>query len=89
MDITPIQEAVQFYFENGLAPATQRCYNAGQHRYSRFCIQANLTSVPTSENTLSLFAAYLALSDIAHSTIKVYLSSIGNLHLSHSPHTAT
>jgi len=88
LDITAIQEAVLFYFENGLAPATQRCYSAGQLRYSQFYTQANLTAIPTSENTLLLFAAYLARSSIAHSTIKVYLSSISNLHSSCSQHHA-
>ena len=86
MDITSIQAAVQYYFENGLAPATQRCYSAGQQRYIQFCTQANLTQIPTSESTLSLFVAYLARTGLAHSTIKVYLSSIGNLHLSCSQH---
>jgi len=32
LDITIIQAAVQRYFENGLAPATQSCYRAGQQR---------------------------------------------------------
>ena len=87
MDIGPIQAAVQYYFENGLASATQRCYNAGQQHYLQFCTQANLTPIPTSENTVSLLAAHLALQGLAHTTIKVYLS-IGNLHSSCSQHDA-
>ena len=88
LDITSIQAAVQYYFENGLAPATQRCYNAGQQCYLQFCTQVNLTPIPTSENTMSLFAAHLALQGLTHTTIKVYFSSIGNLHSSRSQHDA-
>ena len=86
MDIATIQAAVHHYFENGLAPATQRCYRAGQQSYAQFCTQANVTQIPTSESTLSLFIAHLARTGLAHSTIKVYLSSIGNLHLSCNHH---
>ena len=88
MDITPIQAAVQHYYQHGLAIATQRCYNAGQQSYLQFCTKANLIPIPTSENTLSLFAAHLALSGLAHTSIKVYFSAIGNLHSSHSKHEA-
>ena len=88
MDITHIQTAVYHYYQNGLATATQRCYNAGQQRYQHFCTQANLTPVPTSENTLLMFAAHLAMSGLAHTSIKVYFSSIGNLHSSCSQHDA-
>lgn len=54
----------------------------------RFCKQANRTGIPTSESTLLLFAAHLALSGLAHTSIKVYLSAIGNLHTAHSRHEA-
>ena len=47
-----MQAAVQCYFENGLAPATQRYYRAGQQRYAQFDTQANLIQIPTSESTL-------------------------------------
>ena len=86
MDITPLQAAVRYYFDNGLAPATQKCYNAGQQRYLYFCSQADLTPIPTSENTMSLFAAHLALQGLSYTTIKVYFSSIGNVHSSRNQH---
>ena len=88
LDITHIQTAVYHYYQNGLATATQRCYYAGQQRCQHFCTQANLTPVPTSENTLLMFAAHLAMSGLAHTSIKVYFSSIGNLHSSCSQHDA-
>ena len=88
MDISSIQAAVQRYYQNGLATATQRCYLAGQQRYIQFCNQTNQTVIPTSENTLLLFAAHLALSGLAYTSIKVYFSAIGNLHSAHSHHEA-
>ena len=44
--------------------------------------------IPTSENTLLMFAAHLAQSGLAHTSIKVYFSSIGNLHSSQGQHDA-
>ena len=88
LDISSIQEAVQHYYENGLASSTHRCYNAGQQRYLQFCAQSNITPVPTSEYTLMLFSAYLAKSGLAYTSIKVYFSAIGNWHLSCNQHTS-
>jgi len=68
-------------------PSTQKCYHAGQQCYIHFCTQLHLTPLPTSEHTLLLFVAQLALSGLAHTFIKVvYLSSIGNWHASCSLH---
>ena len=86
MDITPIQAAIQYYYQNGLATATQRCYSTGQQRYTQFCKQVNRTGIPTSESTLLLFAAHLTRSGLAHTSIKVYFLAIGNLHTAHSHH---
>ena len=42
----------------------------------------------SSENTLLMFAAHLAQSGLAHTSIEVYFSSIGNLHSSQGEHDA-
>ena len=42
--------------------------------------------LPTSEETLMLFASYLAQQGLAHTTIKVYLFTIRNLHMSSGLH---
>ena len=44
--------------------------------------------IPTSENTFLMFAAHLAQSGLAHTSIKIYFSSIGNLHSSQGQHDA-
>jgi len=87
MDITPLQAAVQHYYQNGLAPSTHKCYTTGQQQYLYFCTSHNLNPFPTSEYTM-LFASHLALSDLAHTSIKVYFSAIGNLHSACSQHDA-
>ena len=88
MDIASIQAVVQRYYQNGLALSTQRCYYAGQQRYLLFCTELHLTPLPTSEYVLLLFAAHLALSGLAYTSIKVYFSSIGNWHTSCGQHKA-
>ena len=43
-------------------------------------------AVSTSEETLLLFTTYLAEQGLAHTTIKVYLSAVRNLHISAGLH---
>ena len=44
--------------------------------------------MPTSETTLLLFSVHLAQQSLAHTTIKVYLSAIRHLHITHGLHNA-
>ena len=81
-----LQAAVQFYYHHGLTPANHKTYQAGQNRYFLFCAMASRVVLPTSEETLMLFASYLAQQGLAHATIKVYLSAICNPHLSSGLH---
>ena len=53
-----------------------------------FCTELNFTPLPTSQYILLLFAAHLALSGLAYTSIKVYFSSIGDWHTSCSQHNA-
>jgi len=71
---------------NGLAVNTRSTYIAGQHRYQNFCRAINATSIPTSEQTLLLFATHLADSNITYSTIKVYMSTIRHMHVTEGCH---
>ena len=43
-------------------------------------------TLPKSEETLLLFTSYLAKQVLAHTTIKVYLSAVHNLHVSAGLH---
>ena len=77
---------VQLYYQRGLTQSTQKTYQAGHKRYFSFCSMAARVTLPTSEETLLLFASYLAKQGLAHTTIKVYLSAVRNLHVSAGLH---
>ena len=63
-----------------------KSYQAGHRRYISFCNRAQLTPLPTAENTLMLFTAHLAQEGLSHQTIKVYLSAVRNLHVTAGLH---
>ena len=46
-----------------------------------FCQQFHIPPLPTTEYTLLLFITSLALSNLAHTTIKAYLSAVRSLHI--------
>ena len=78
-------KAVQF-LANGLATTTRATYAAGQQRFAAFCQTFNASPIPATEHTLLLFATHLATSNIAHTTIKVYISAIRHVHVSAGLH---
>ena len=51
-------------------------------------LQTNTMSIniPTSENTLLLFVAHLAMQKLSRTSIKVYLSAVRNLHITSGNH---
>jgi len=59
-----------------ISPATTKAYTAGMRKYINFCSEASLQLTPVSENTLMLFATYLAEQNLSYPTIRVYLSAI-------------
>ena len=75
------QEAVQQYLGNGIASSTKRMYASGVQHYIDFCTQTQCLPIPTSENTILLFVAHLAMQQLSHTSIKVYLSAMHNLHV--------
>lgn len=79
LHIASLQEAVYRYLDNGIAHSTKRAYI---HTYNAGAQQP----IPTSENTMLSFVAQLASHNPAHTSIKVYLSSIWNLHVTTSHH---
>ena len=61
--------------------STHKLYLCGQQRYVSFCQQFHILPSPTTEYTLLLFITSLALSNLAHTTIKAYLSAVRSLHI--------
>ena len=68
--------------QQGLATSTQ----AGQRRYLTFCSAINRPAMPTSEEIMLMFVSHLAQEGLAHTSIKVYLSAVRNLHISAGYH---
>jgi len=86
LDTTLLHHKAAEFFRNGLAVNTRSTYIAGQRRYQNFCRAINATSIPTSEQTLLLFATHLADSNITYSTIKLYVSAIRHMHVTEGCH---
>ena len=59
----------------------QRLYSTGQAHYHAFCQQLHCSPLSFTEQLLLLLVAHLANEGLAHSTIKVYLSALLNLHI--------
>ena len=80
------KKEVQTYAKWGLAWTTNRVYELGEKRSFQFCLSDRLMSregdiLPASEITLIYVASYLART-IKHSSIKLYLAAVRNLHIS-------
>ena len=82
MDLVQLESVAASLLENGLASSTRRTYSSGQTSYLSFCSLARLAPLPSSENILCLFVAWLASSGLSHATIKVYLAAVRQLHIS-------
>ena len=77
LDLTVLEKDVQRYFENGLAAATRRTYQAGINKFIKFCNSYNVSSpLPVSVSVLYSYISHLANSGLSYSTIKTYLTSL-------------
>ena len=73
------------YASWGLSKNTNRAYSSGEKRFLQFCLINCLLGpegdvLPASEGTLIYFASYLTRT-VRHSTIKLYLAAVRNLHI--------
>ena len=62
--------------------------STGLKKYLSFCSQANRIPIPTSEDTLLMFMAFLATQQLSLSTTKVYLSAVRNAHVATGEHVS-
>ena len=80
----PLAQEVRTYAKQRLTWTTNRTYWSGENRFIQFCLSYRLRSqegdiLSASEGTLIYFASYLART-VKHSTIKLYLVAVRNLH---------
>lgn len=74
------------YFHKGLANNTHRTYSSTQRQNLACCHTHQLTAIPASQETLSLFMVFLA-DRLKPQSIKVYLVGVGALHINHRFHS--
>ena len=58
-----------------ISDATRQAYKTGFQRYTQFCNRYRLKPLPTDEETLCFFVAYLS-TEVQYPTIKQYLAAI-------------
>jgi len=76
LDVAALDRAVEHYLANGVAMSTLRVYEGGVRKYIKLCSSLNQPCTPASETLLCRYVVCLAMEDIAHSSIKVYLSGV-------------
>lgn len=76
-----MDQSVDWYFQQGLAPSTQKTYASAQKRYINFCTLHSLPLLPALEPQVCQFISYLADEKVGHSSIKAYLSALRHLHI--------
>ena len=81
MDLQELDESVEFYFWNALAPSTRKTYQSAKTRYLKFCTKGGFPPLPLSEHQLCQYASYLTNDSVSHSSIKSYLSAIRHLQI--------
>ena len=74
------------YIHKGLANNTHRTYSSAQRQNLACCHTRQVTAIPASQETLSLFLAFLA-DRLKAQSIKVYLAGVRALHISHGFHS--
>ena len=83
MDLASLAPTVRRDFQAGLAPATQKSYQAAMRRFEAFCTHFNVTTpFPLTEHLMCCYASFLADEGLAPETIKSYLSALRNMQLS-------
>ena len=74
---------IQNYLSLSVAASTRKTYSSGERRFLDFCTLHSphkSTPIPTDEETLIQYVAYLAMT-IKHSSIKGYLAAVRHLHI--------
>ena len=81
--ISSLDQSVQHYFQLGLAPSTQKVYQAAMKRFHSFCCKFSVFNpFPVTEHLLCSFIAYLADEGLSPQTCKSYLAAVRNMQIS-------
>lgn len=82
LDLSSLDESVQFFCEQGIAQSTTKTYQSALNKFAQFCNLYNVLSpFPVSEDMLCYFSSYLANAQLSPQTIKIYLSGIRHVQI--------
>ena len=82
LNLETLDRAVEFYFQNGLAPSSQWSYKSAKQWYMSFCVGSGVDLMPAIEQKLCRYVSFLAQEGLAPSSIKLYLSAVRHLQIS-------
>lgn len=78
--LTELDHKIKNLVYDGYSANTHRTYSASQKKYLSFCAKYGLQPVPASDTQIRRYIAYLS-SEIAPSSIRVYLAAVRALHV--------
>ena len=81
MDQQDLGQVVKRLLWESLAPATRRTYCSAQGRYLTYCAEEHTQPLPTNEDILCRFVAWMFVHDLSHQTMKLYLSAVRHLQI--------
>ncbi len=83
LDLTALEELLSCYYmyTGSIAPTTARTYKSEKTRFSEFCWQIGVPSMPTAQHTVFLFILYLAQSRLCSTSIQTYKAAIRHMHI--------
>ena len=76
-----LQETATLLVGSGLRGNTHRTYNSAQRKYLKFCAEFNHIALPTNNELLLKYVAFLYQEGLKGTSIKVYLSAVRSLHV--------
>ena len=78
---TSLWRTVEKLYHCSLKDNTKKTYSSAQRQYLSFCESKGLKPLPTNEEVLLLFIAFLHEKKLKGQSIKVYLSAVRQLHI--------
>ena len=81
MDQQDFGQVAERLFRESLAPATRRTYCSVQGRYLTYCAEEHTRPLPTNEEILCRFVAWMFVHDLSHHTMRSYLSAVRHLQI--------
>lgn len=80
-DLDHLKHQAKQLVRSGVRPTTAGTYSSAQKRFLRFCEDYGLTPLPSSEDTLLWYVAFLQREGLRPGSVRVYLAAVRSLHI--------